>query len=76
MKNTSGEIKRLQDCINDLISVVSLPAIWKSFDTLQIVRNLIESLVGMLRLDFGYARLNDSNNGSSIEIIDLFQHEK
>ncbi len=76
MKNTSGEIKGLQGCINDLISVVSLPAIWKSFDTSQIVRNLIESLVGMLRLDFGYARLNDCNNGSSIEILDLFQHEK
>lgn len=76
MKNTSGEIKRLQDCINDLISVVSLPAIWKSFDTSQIVRNLLESLVGMLRLDFGYARLYDSNNDSFIEIIDLFQHEK
>lgn len=76
MKNTSGEIERLQDCINDLISVVSLPAIWESFDSLQIVRNLIESLGGMLHLDFGYARLNESNNGSFIEIIDLFQHKK
>jgi len=28
MENTGDEIKRLQSCINDLISVLALPAIW------------------------------------------------
>jgi PAS domain S-box-containing protein len=75
MGNASGEIRRLQERINDLLSVVSLHAMYRASDKSQIVRNLIESLVGMLCLDFGYARLKDFNNGPSIELIASFQHE-
>jgi hypothetical protein len=28
MEQTADEIKRLQGCINDLISLLALPAIW------------------------------------------------
>ncbi|MDB5866554.1 MAG: hypothetical protein JWO70_4360, partial [Betaproteobacteria bacterium] len=28
MENTAEDIKRLQRCVNDLISVLALPALW------------------------------------------------
>jgi signal transduction histidine kinase len=51
------EIKRLQRCINDLVSVVALPAIWSPSDRPQIVSTLLKSLLGMLDLDLAYVRL-------------------
>ena len=60
MEQTAGEIKRLKACINDLISVLALPAIWSGHEPSQIVSTLLDVLLGMLRLDFAYARLSDS----------------
>ena len=56
MEPTADEIKRLQGCINDLISVLALPAIWSGHEPSQIVSTLLDVLLGMLRLDFAYAR--------------------
>ena len=54
------EIKRLQRCISDLISVLALPAIWAGGEPSQIVSTLLDSLLGMLSLDFIYLSLHDS----------------
>src|SRR6266850_7199136 len=75
MEHTDGEIKRLKACINDLISVLALPAIWSGHEPSQIVGTLLEVLLGMLRLDFVYARLSDSiGGGAPIEMVRLAQH--
>ena len=55
--DTTSEIKRLQSCINDLISVLALPAIWSGSESSQILGTLLDVLVTMLRLEFAYARL-------------------
>ena len=60
IEQTAGEIKRLKACINDLISVLALPAIWSGHEPAQILSTLLDVLLGMLRLDFAYARLSDS----------------
>ena len=73
MEQTTDEIKRLQGCINDLISVLALPAIWSEHDPAHILSTLLDVLSGMLRLDFAYARMNDSINGSPIEVVRLAQ---
>src|SRR2546426_12211743 len=73
MEHTADEIKRLQACINDLISVLALPAIWSGYESSQIVSTLLDVLLGMLRLDFAYARLSDAFDGSPIEVIRLAQ---
>jgi len=73
MEQTTDEIKRLQGCINDLISVLALPAIWSDHDPAHILNTLLDVLSGMLRLDFAYVRLNDLNNGSPIEVVRLAQ---
>jgi PAS domain S-box-containing protein len=75
MEQTAVEIKRLKACINDLISVLALPAIWSGNEPSQIVSTLLDVLLGMLRLDFAYARLSDSiGGGTPIEMVRLAQH--
>jgi signal transduction histidine kinase/PAS domain-containing protein len=69
MENTAGEITRLQRCINDLISVLALPALWGGSESLQIVGTLLDVLLAMLRLDLAYARLSDSSDGPPIEVV-------
>src|SRR6267142_3476725 len=71
MKQTIDEVSRLQGCINDLISVLALPAIWSGQESAQIVSTLLDVLVGMLRLDFAYARLRDRVGGAPIEMVRL-----
>ena len=50
------EITELQQCINDLVSVLSLPAVWTGHDASMVATTLLDVLVRMLRLDFAYLR--------------------
>ena len=45
------EIRHLRRCINDLVSVLALPATWTGGAPSQIVGNSIDALVSMLSLD-------------------------
>ena len=71
----TDEIKRLQGCINDLISVLALPAIWNDHDQAHVLSTLLDVLSGMLRLDFAYARMKDSMSGAPIEVVRLAQRQ-
>jgi hypothetical protein len=64
VEQAANEIKRLKACINNLISVQGLPAIWSGGKPPQIVGALLDMLPQMLGLDFAYVRLNDSTGGS------------
>jgi PAS domain S-box-containing protein len=55
------EAKRLERCINDLVGILSLPAIWRSSEPSQVVQTLLDALLRMLNLEFAYARLNSSD---------------
>ena len=57
VEQTGEDIRRLQRCVNDLVSLLSLPAMWAGGDPVLVVRTLVEALVSMLRLDFVYVRL-------------------
>src|SRR3981189_44680 len=70
MKVTT-EIKTLKSCLNDLISVLALPAIWSGSESSQILGTLLDVLLTMLRLDFTYARLGDASEGPPIEVVRL-----
>jgi PAS domain S-box-containing protein len=65
----SEEIRRLQGCLNDLISVMALPALWSGQGPMQIVEALLDGMVRMLRLEFAYARLTWVFDGSLREAI-------
>lgn len=64
-----GEIKSLQRCINDLVSVLALPAIWTGADPSRVANTLLDALVGMLQLDFAYARLREQAPGTPTEML-------
>jgi PAS domain S-box-containing protein len=67
----SGEVRHLQRCINDLISLLALPAIWSGGDLSQVLHTLIDALMRMLRLDLVSVRLTDPVGGAPIEIVRL-----
>src|SRR2546425_1397284 len=73
MELAAGEIRRLQGCINDLISLLALPALWRGQESVQIVSTLLDVLVGMLRLDFAYARLKGPVGEAPIEMVRIAQ---
>jgi len=65
----ADEIKRLQRCINDLVSLLALPAVWSGSEPPQIVDILLDALLRMLRLDFIYARLKEPVAAASVEVL-------
>jgi signal transduction histidine kinase len=66
--DSSREIRRLQSCINDLISLHALPSIWAGHDASRILAILVEMLLGMLQLSFAYARATNTPDGT-IEVL-------
>jgi signal transduction histidine kinase len=72
---TPDETKRLQRCVNDLTSLLALPAIWSGGDPSHILRTLIDALLGMLRLDFIYARFTGSSSDAPIEMVRVHSRE-
>jgi C4-dicarboxylate-specific signal transduction histidine kinase len=69
MEQTADEVKHLRGCINDLISILALPAIWNRHDPANVVSTLLDVLLRMLRLEFAYARLTDAMTGSPVEAV-------
>ena len=69
MKPERDEVKRLEGCINDMTSVLALPAIWTGREPSHVVSTLLEALLGMLRLDFAYARLSAGAGNPAIEVV-------
>jgi PAS domain S-box-containing protein len=76
VENPAEEIKRLQRCINDLVSVLALPAIWIGGEPSQIVRTLLDALPSMLRLDLVYVRLNEPAGEAPIEMVRFAQRKR
>jgi len=76
MENRSEEIRRLQGCINDLVSLLALPALWSGREPPQVVSTLLDVLLRMLRLDFAYARVNVPAGGSPVEAIRVAPGQK
>ena len=68
-ESSTEEIKLLRRCINDLVSVLALPAMWTGGSPSQIVGNLLDALMSMLSLDFIYARLRDSSKAGYTEMM-------
>src|ERR1700722_13298072 len=50
IEDPAQEIKRLQRCINDLMSLIALPAIWRGSEPSQLVQTLLDVLLRMLSL--------------------------
>jgi formate hydrogenlyase transcriptional activator len=68
IEDPAQEVKRLKRCINDVLSVVALPAMWAGSEPPQIVRTLVDVLLGVLDLDLVYALLKGANGEPLIEM--------
>jgi PAS domain S-box-containing protein len=69
MNEAIDEAKRLKSCINNLISMLTLPAIWTGGEAHQIATALLDVLLDMLQLDWVYVRLTNTARGAPIEVI-------
>jgi PAS domain-containing protein len=68
--NASAEdINRLRGCIDDLVALLALPAVWTGREPAQIVETLLDVLQRMLRVDLIYARVKDAGTETPVEAI-------
>jgi len=68
-ENPTEEIRRLRRCINDLVSVLALPAVWSGGEPSRILGTLLDALMGVLDLDFLYARMHLDSHEAPIDAL-------
>jgi len=75
IEQRAAEIKQLKGCINNLISVISIPAICSGHEPSHITSTLLEVLVTTLHADFVYAQLSYSSGCQpSTEVVQFATH--
>src|SRR4029077_20257696 len=57
MRDQAQDPLRLRTCVNDLVSLLGMPAEWNGRPPAEVVEVLLESLLRLLFLDFAYARV-------------------
>ena len=57
------EVTRLRECVDDLVGIMALPALWTGAEPPQIVSTVLDALLQILRLSFVCVRLNDPDGG-------------
>jgi hypothetical protein len=72
-EHSSGEIKHLQPCINDLVSLLAVPAIWSGGDPSHVLHTLLDALMRMLNLDLVSVRLTNPAREAPVEIVRVAQ---
>ena len=75
LEHPADEIKRLQRCINDLVSLLALPAMWSGTKPSDIVQTLLDSLLRMLDLDFVYVGLTNLVDAAPSETVRIAQSQ-
>jgi PAS domain S-box-containing protein len=68
LQGSADEIKQLQRCINDLVSVLPLPAVWTGGESPQIISTLMDAVLRMLTLDLIYVWSKESAGETPIEM--------
>src|SRR5437870_1967638 len=76
LEHPADEIKRLQRCINDLVSLLALPAMWSGSKPSDIVHTLLDSLLRMLDLDFVYVSLTNLVDAAPSETVRVAQSQE
>src|SRR5262244_719158 len=71
MEETVDQITQLKACVNNLTSLLALPAIWTGHDPSRVTTTLLDVIVEMLDLDFAYVRVRNVAGGSPMEEIRL-----
>jgi hypothetical protein len=67
--SAADEAARLRGCLNDLVSLTALPALWAGGGPPRIVGTLLDALLGMLSPAFVFARVKDPDGEPVIEMV-------
>jgi signal transduction histidine kinase len=65
----AADLPQLRAGINNLASLMALPALWRDQDAPTVVTILLDSLVSMLRLDVAYVRLGEPAHEAVSEVV-------
>ena len=76
LEHPADDIKRLQRCMNDLVSLLALPAMWSGSTPSDIVQTLLDSLLRMLDLDFVYVSLTNLVDAVPSETVRVAQSQE
>jgi len=76
LEHPADEIKRLQRCTNDLVSLLALPAMWSGSTASDIVPTLLDSLLRMLDLDFVYVSLTNLVDAAPSDTVRVDQSQE
>jgi PAS domain S-box-containing protein len=68
------EVRRLQRCMNDLVSVLALPAVWSGSEPSRILDTFLDALLAMLDLDFLWARARLDSREAPIDVLRTAPH--
>jgi PAS domain S-box-containing protein len=74
-EGAAGQIKRLERCISDLVSIQALPATWAGLEPPQIVQSLLDGLMRLLPLDLIYAHWHAPIGGVPVENLRMIRTE-
>jgi PAS domain S-box-containing protein len=72
-KHPDQQVMHLKRCINDLISMMALPALWTGGDPSLIGRTLVDVLQRMLHLQLIYVQLKDPLGEVALELARVAQ---
>ena len=72
----SSEVRRLKDCIGDLLSVSAIQAISRGSEPSNIIGALLEVLMGTLRLHLAYAEFKVTGTSTPIALARFSQLPK
>src|SRR5262245_10128965 len=56
LDSAADEVARLRRCLNDLVCIMALPALWAGGEPRRIVSTLLDTLLDMLQLEFAFAQ--------------------
>ena len=76
LEHPADEIKSLRRCMNDLVSLIALPAMWSGSKPGDIVQTLLDSLLRMLDLDFVYVGLTNLVDAAPSETVRVAQSQE
>ena len=76
LEHPADEIKRLRRYMNDLVSLLALPAMWSGSKPGDIVHTLLDSLLRMLDLDFVYMGLTNLVDAAPSETVRVAQSQE
>ncbi len=67
-ESSADEVARLRRCVNDLVGLVALPALWEGGAPARVAATLLDAVYEVLDVSFAFVRLDDADGGPPVEM--------